>query len=695
MRNKHQTFPTANAHLSWWRLNPVLDKNIGLSAALPVLLLSIVLMTCTFYAAQAISVVAAVVITIGLLSAVATGRVLLRLTRIVLPEGTQAAAELLLGTVAMGVTMLSICTVSGCSAGPAFIAFCALGGLALFMNLRNAAAIALPSFVDLGALGGICVISCVWSEVAIQSFPRLRSEHAFYAWSDFFIHSAEIAQFAQFSGLGGKSILVMGVHLPLYHYASYMFPAAISGMSGLPALAIATSFWVLFGFICMGLGAYVLGVTLAGRAGLAGAAAIFLLPDASHYGMRHPFFGFHWLLQISPTGAYAVGISLLAIAYGVIALREKRGRPFWCAVALSLSMATFRAHIFVALAVSGIVLALVFWRPAKIWVWASVLTLLAFGALGGAWVAEYIPRAPHFFTGEHAPIDLLVTLNKLPIAASDDAGSLIASLPAPIALAVGLLLLTWAAFGLFGPLYGLGLIYLIKTNLHRKEDFIPLAILGAYCLMVVAFPLGPAADPDEFQHRPFVLTYAVLALWDGCLLARIVNQGLSRRWINFSGSLACCTLVVPFILADSAQRGEESWGNRLASMPVRAGLAQSAEYIRKNAASSDVVWSSEDDAWGILVGLSERAAFTSLSHYFSALDGPEKDLIRKRQPIRETLLRSNDFNDFTDVLQSEGIRWFVVAPDNHVAETITDKAEFRTEDGYAVLHIQERGPANK
>ena len=77
--------------------------------------------------------------------------------------------------------------------------------------------------------------------------------------------------------------MMSGIPAPLYHYGSYIIPSVLRALSDIPAINISTAFWLPFGAILSGLGAFVFGNGLWGkREGVACALIIALIAGSIH-----------------------------------------------------------------------------------------------------------------------------------------------------------------------------------------------------------------------------------------------------------------------------------------------------------------------------------------------------------------------------------------------------------------------------
>ena len=252
-------------------------------------------------------------------SALMLGRAMLS----ALPEAAvdfRRPAEIVVGIAGLSIATWLGCTLFGISAGKAFIAACALGAAAFVCTARVQHQRQDWCRTDLFVFAAICCVSVVWCWEAIQAVPSLRATGRFPVWGDYNLQAIQIAGFARLT----KPPLAV----PFYHSASLMLPAALNALAHEPALVCATALWTPLGFIVMGMGSYALGTAAAGRAGgIASAAALLLVPDSAHY-LRNGMFDFHWLEEISTGASYAAGLSLVALARGMLALRNHSARAF-------------------------------------------------------------------------------------------------------------------------------------------------------------------------------------------------------------------------------------------------------------------------------------------------------------------------------------------------------------------------------
>ena len=627
------------------------------------------------------------------LAALVFGRAALDTVSLPRTSGVRPLADPLLGFAVIGLVGCVLCVGLKLSAGVA---------LWLSLVLAFPVAIFAPAYRENGdacriedvmAFVAVCCTSLIWSRQAIVAVPRLRDTGIFQAWPDFFIHAGEIAQFAHADILRQGSIFAAGAALPPYHYASYIFPAAVSSTTGISALAAATSLWTPLGFILMGMGAYCLGSALGGRlSGATAAVAILALPSAADYGFHNPLFDFHWLLQISPTGSYALAVSFLALGLTVLALRHNDSHAGIAAALLTLAVLPFRVHVFAPLAAEGSAIVIIFWKPQRPWIRKSVLAAATVTLLTCLAASEFVARAPHFLTGTRDLMGFLTwSLTTTGCLAPQLLPALRATAPHAVAVATGLLLLTLSTLGLLCPIYFAGIIVLRRWRLLRREMAIPAVALVAWLAILATFP-KVTREPWEFFHRPFVFVYAVFAIWCAYLAALMLPLVSVRKWQR-EILLACLTLmiIVPIDLSDKAQIGGLSWAPSFARTALPAGLLQSAEFLRRHGSAGDVVAAAQGPLADALVAMSERPAFRPGSPFLVIQSGITDRDLNERTSVVTALGAAPDWDSFVRIAQAHNISWYVGVPGVRVADTVRKHAAMAM-GGYFVIKIASAVP---
>jgi hypothetical protein len=436
--------------------------------------------------------------------ALLAGRVPLIALKLPAGRGFSQAGAFVGGTILLNVAMLAITLIFRLSAADSFmicaasIVLVSLGALRFLPDdsIRKGVAQACCR-EDLPAFAILFTAATLWSQAVISALPEIQSSGTFPAWIDCFTHANTLVQLRDYSVLGGTSVFLSGTPMLFYHYGSYMLPAALSSLASQTALGVVVAFWIPLGFLLAGFGAYAAGCALAGRkGGVAALAAVFLIPDASTYGMQNGFFGFHWMLQISAGSSYAVATAMIVFGLFTIASNARRVAPLLVASGLVAAIAALRAQLFIVMALAWIPLFLAAWRPRRPWLRpAAAMAILVVGLIGVIG-AEYIPLAPHFISGHNNAIEFFQLIDSLGSSHNGLFQDLSAGQGPLVTKALGLAFLMLTAFGPLVPIY-FGIIafrLIFRRDSVRIIDFFPAAVLIAYCLVILVFPASNTAD---------------------------------------------------------------------------------------------------------------------------------------------------------------------------------------------------------
>ena len=137
----------------------------------------------------------------------------------------------------------------------------------------------LPDFLCLLLSG---VAATLWCTDALRPTVRDGPLTIYQTFSDSFFHSRVISSVAQAHGVKTMSAMQMSGQVPpMYQYAIYVTPAAVSGLTKSSAYIAFVSFLVPFGILLSGLVAFSLAASTWGQwPGIAATLTVTLLPDA-------------------------------------------------------------------------------------------------------------------------------------------------------------------------------------------------------------------------------------------------------------------------------------------------------------------------------------------------------------------------------------------------------------------------------
>ena len=466
----------------------------------------------------------------------------------------------------------------------AAVAFAVWAGLVLGAGILFRQPAAPPRALSGGELLALvlCAAATVWWCFDLAQVPQILARDGVLAtWTDQFIHGAAISQFGDPRAAGRQAIELADLPLPLYHYGSYMLPAAFAWPLDLPGLPLATSVWVPLGFFTLCAGVYALGAALAGPAGgIAALAALTLVPDPGTYGLHNRAFGYYWYMLEVPGACYAVAVALLSIAFLARWGKTRDWRPLLASAALVVACCLIRVHIFLLAFPASLAAAALLAR-------FSLRRKLAFLALGSAAFALFVFGYYRLSTDALPALSgflYVIHRDHFPTAYDDWYTVFLANHGPSAGLVLGVLLIFPACLGIFFLLYPLSVLLARRARGLAAIDWVPVALLVAYTLLMLTAPIPANGDPTELTQRPFVLLYAVIAIWTiaGLVSWTAAQGGFRQRrvWLPLValGAVAVA-LMVRYTDADWRWIDEHQ---------LTPGLPEAARFLRSHGQPGDI-----------------------------------------------------------------------------------------------------------
>jgi hypothetical protein len=159
-----------------------------------------------------------------------------------------------------------------------------------------------------------------------------------------------------------------------------------------------------------------------------------------------------------------------------------------------------------------------------------------------------------------------------------------------VAVPAGMLLIFPVALGIFVLLYPVSAFLAHRFGGLRGIDVVPAALVVGYVLVMIAAPIPQHHDATELTHRPFVLLYAVLAIWTVAALVKLLAaRGVPHLW---RALLLASGVALPLVWPQTGVLGELPkfyWGGRHYSYTVKEGLPQAATFLRHRSRPGDVI----------------------------------------------------------------------------------------------------------
>lgn len=569
-----------------------------------------------------------------------------------------ASAAWVLGVFATMIAMYALVVIFHVLAAAAFAIWAGMVvGLGTLLRKRLAAATR-PTGAELLALA-LCAAATVWWCRDLAQVPQILARDGVLAtWTDQFIHGAMISQFGDPRAAGHQAIELADLPLPLYHYGSYMLPAAFAWPLDLPGLPLATSAWVPIGFFTACAGVYALGAALAGpMGGVAALAALTLLPDAGTYGLHNRAFGYYWYMLEVPSASYAVGVSLLSFAFLHRWARSRDPRALVASAALIGASWLIRVHIFLlafpAWLASAALLSRFSLRRKLLSLAAASLAFALFVLAYYRLLPDAVPALAGFLRVIHE--------HHFPTTYQDWYVTFIANYgPGPGAV-LGVLLILPACLGVFLLLYPLCVLLLRRSRRLEAIDVVPAVLVCAYTLLMVTAPIPANGDPTEFTQRPFVLLYAVIGTWTAAgFVSWIAAQGglgARRVWLPL---LALGAISVALIVRYT----DPDW-RWIDTHQLAPGFPQAARFLRSAGSRGDIFAVQALDRGPVLIDMAvELVALTGMPAYLARpyLDrgAHAKEIALQRYAALAGVAEEQSVAAALARLRELGVQWYVV-----------------------------------
>jgi hypothetical protein len=523
--------------------------------------------------------------------------------------------------------------------------------------------------IDLKELLGLALCAAttlMWCWEVAEAPAMLARDQGLMAWIDYFIHGGVISQFGD-PLAGRQSMYLVDFPAPFYHFASYMLPAAFAWPLDLPGLPLATSAWLPIGFLTMCAGAYALGAARAGPAGgIAAVAVLTMLPDAAAYGLRNGFLSFHWHLLALPGATYVIGVFLLAIALLQRWSQLGGPRPLLASAALVAGSVLFRVHVFALGApawLASVALSTRFVQARRLVFFGAACTAFALFVFAFYRITDSDLALELFLAGVH-------NLQE-PTAYSGWYRGLLETYGAAVAVPAGIGLMLVGCLGVFVVLYPIAVLVSPRSVPPQAIDAMPAYLVVSYLLLMLAAPIAGYRDPTEFTVRPFVLLYAVIAVWTVCAfvnrLALQPTVGGHRLWWAL---LLTCALALPLLWNDTAGLGripKFHWGWRHISYKPEPGLVQAGAFLRQRSRPADVFavrglklgWTATDASIQ-LVALTGMPAYLAYPFAQTSIGGPREKVAMERYAALMRIAAAPQAAAALKELRSRGIAWYVV-----------------------------------
>lgn len=523
-------------------------------------------------------------------------------------------------------------------------------------------------YADVGLLLLASLLVTLWCREALGAVREAQHTGVLRVWNDFLLQATEIQYIQNIGAFGGQSPYLADTAQPFYHRASYALAAVFNAITRDGSLETSTYFWLPAGMILLGAAACGLGMALGGRlAALVALLALFLLPDASMYGLHNGYFAFHWLIQVAPGAGYALALALLALALYARSLQTGRFALVAWGFGMALGSTIFRAHVALpAIALLGL-LTFFAWQPSRGWHRVAAALLLLAGGVGIVFGSEQIALAPHLISGQRDVLRYIEAVHlAVPIAYEGWWNATLATATDSQKAWIGYPMLMLAELGaLLLALPLLSLARMLRGQFRWRIDCIPYVLLIVHSLIVFLLPTPANGDITEWSHRSFVLVYAVIivleAIW---VLGLLQSMQIARRHAQGAGVLVMLLgglgLMTPWHFGKNAQYGSLRDGPTACRTPISADLFAATGFIRQHAGPADRLQSSDSDPIALDVALTDRQAYVSRLPLYEKLGGNLKQLAAARAAENAALANIGSYEELRGFGRKAGVRWYLL-----------------------------------
>jgi hypothetical protein len=553
---------------------------------------------------------------------------------------------------------------------------------------------------SLACIGFTALAVTLWVREAQPVMSAANGSTVFTVWYDVFIHVREISAFAQSHGLSSISdIKLAGNAAPVYHFASYMMPAALDTLTSVSALDAYVAFQLPFGILLVGLAAYVLPAVVLKSTWPAvfAAAAVVALPDAYEQGFGIRYLSFHFMSQVNPGMLYGIACIAMSWLFMIEACRRDRAWGVVASYVLLAACVMYKAHLFVANAMILMLYpCLYFGRGiARIrWQWRVVLAA-ALCALFVAVVAvaQSSPRMPTFrLDGSGIGDYVYILMGGTSEGRLKDAFRWLSFENGAPSAAWALLVAALIVFGSFGLWIAAAPLVFWKTRrlVDRRAWAFVLIVVVNYMVMSMGLALDQqgVGEREELVNRPQAWAYFVVVVFvaGGAALALARSSSAPPlRMRLLAASIACLMLWWVFMGAQRLQTVPEweAYADYADFNTSSTCLVSAAQYVRGHARPGDHLQDSSFDPQMRVTAIAERQSFVAQSFF-----GGDRSLVAERVAAVDAVQATKDGTALTAWARANRVVWYVMRPEDSDGwdGRFLEQAVFRC-DGYRVFRF--------
>lgn len=517
-----------------------------------------------------------------------------------------------------------------------------------------------------------CVGATIWCGDAQTTVQAPDGGTVFQIWDDVYIHAREISVFAQSHGMATiQDIKLAGGRAPIYHFASYLSPAAISAVTGANAMQVYASLQLPLGLVLTGLAAYCLMNRVFGAGpGLAAAVAIMFAPDAFQQGFQNKYLSYNFLAQVNLGMLYGIACAALAWMFMFDGCRRGKFGSVLLAYGFLVMCLFYKAHIFVANSYLLMMFPFFFftkvnrhWRIG-LGLLATIVFCLAVS------VSQNNPRVPVMRLdgtgiGQYI-VDLLYDYDPGWMKREFKRIFVTEKHSHAVQAVYAVAMIGLSTFGLW--LVGLaGTLVKGWRTMPAMVWFFPVLVLGNYLVMAVglAYDTRKIGSPDELINRPLVWAYFVVAAWTAAVGYRLlIGAGLPRGKPALGVALGCVACIGAALYnapnLQTYRQFDRTAYSTFGAIP-KCVIAAST-YLRLHSDKTDIVQDAAADPMLKLAALSERQLYVA-----DTIFGSTSEAQSRRLSETKIIANMSDATEIRRYFASNGIDWFLQHPQTSLA----------------------------
>ncbi|WP_085310526.1 hypothetical protein [Planktotalea arctica] len=474
-----------------------------------------------------------------------------------------------------------------------------------------------------------CLATTFWCQDLFMPFSHgPTGEITLTIWADVFYHLSQISNFS----IHDKDFPLSDVQFVrsspgLYHYGSYTVAALFSASTqSLPIvsysaiyvpLALVFVYLAGFGIIRDFFGVWPAFISMTFLA---------TFPDPSFYGLRNPFFGYNWLQQIAPSGAYGVACACIALYFILKACAENRAGPLWAGLVFVILTGLFKAQIFVPLVITAVFFPVLFYGAFNAKTRLIGLISIIFAIFLGTKISQSTALLPSL-TLDGSALEWYRTV-LLSFTPEGGLKSVFSALMGDASASYVRQYTTFAVFLFFSTLgvFGIALLaslFIEQARMHSAVKFAPFLVVAVYLVLAstLALEQRKMGTPEEFLHRHFVWAYFVVSLFSLAAISQAVlkmpTPKMAAAGAPVIKALAVGLGVLSVYWPASVSSGIQSAPYLSAPYPrISSCEMEAVEFINARSARTDILHATDYNKgfrWSGLTGL--RAYVTDSGGY--------------------------------------------------------------------------------